>query len=232
MSSLHDNIFKDILYFPCLAPVNWDYTEIQKLVCSCPKIHWYVQSDMTIYRLSNRHDCLKRNHSLLALRSVGAFQWRHDLQGHVQYEEGYKRKRHHQGIIPVTSCEMYPQFALVKGKNTSVDLLWKSFCFFKLQIWDIGGQPRFRSMWEHCCRGVNAIVWVFWFQWNQLSMKCIPFNANACMLLLIAIAHFRYMVDAVSQEKVENWASYLTRKTTVARNSRKCWSKTVFSVCF
>jgi GTPase SAR1 family protein len=24
--------------------------------------------------------------------------------------------------------------------------------------WDLGGQPRFRSMWERYCRGVNAIV--------------------------------------------------------------------------
>lgn len=28
--------------------------------------------------------------------------------------------------------------------------------------WDLGGQPRFRSMWERYCRGVNAIVYV-WF---------------------------------------------------------------------
>ena len=27
-----------------------------------------------------------------------------------------------------------------------------------MKIWDIGGQPRFRSMWERYCRGVNAIV--------------------------------------------------------------------------
>ena len=27
-----------------------------------------------------------------------------------------------------------------------------------LKIWDIGGQPRFRSMWERDCRGVNEIV--------------------------------------------------------------------------
>lgn len=33
------------------------------------------------------------------------------------------------------------------------------FLFF-LQVWDIGGQPRFRSMWERYCRGVNCIVWV------------------------------------------------------------------------
>ncbi|WAR25794.1 AR8BA-like protein, partial [Mya arenaria] len=25
-------------------------------------------------------------------------------------------------------------------------------------LWDIGGQPRFRSMWERYCRGVNAIA--------------------------------------------------------------------------
>lgn len=27
-----------------------------------------------------------------------------------------------------------------------------------VQLWDIGGQPRFRSMWERYCRGVSAIV--------------------------------------------------------------------------
>lgn len=30
-----------------------------------------------------------------------------------------------------------------------------------IKVWDIGGQPRFRSMWERYCRGVNAIVYVF-----------------------------------------------------------------------
>lgn len=29
-----------------------------------------------------------------------------------------------------------------------------------LKCWDIGGQPRFRSMWERYCRDVNAIVFV------------------------------------------------------------------------
>ena len=27
------------------------------------------------------------------------------------------------------------------------------------QLWDLGGQSRFRSMWERYCRGVNAIVY-------------------------------------------------------------------------
>eukprot|EP01116_Phalansterium_solitarium_P018973 TRINITY_DN5174_c0_g3_i1.p1 TRINITY_DN5174_c0_g3~~TRINITY_DN5174_c0_g3_i1.p1 ORF type:complete len:189 (+),score=36.73 TRINITY_DN5174_c0_g3_i1:139-705(+) len=29
-----------------------------------------------------------------------------------------------------------------------------------IKFWDIGGQPRFRSMWERYCRGVNAILFV------------------------------------------------------------------------
>nr|XP_033781965.1 ADP-ribosylation factor-like protein 8B isoform X2 [Geotrypetes seraphini] len=37
------------------------------------------------------------------------------------------------------------------GKTTFVNVI---------AIWDIGGQPRFRSMWERYCRGVNAIVYM------------------------------------------------------------------------
>jgi ADP-ribosylation factor-like protein 8 len=29
-----------------------------------------------------------------------------------------------------------------------------------IKIWDIGGQPRFRGMWERYCRGVNVIVYM------------------------------------------------------------------------
>ncbi|OJJ60026.1 hypothetical protein ASPSYDRAFT_149943 [Aspergillus sydowii CBS 593.65] len=29
-----------------------------------------------------------------------------------------------------------------------------------LKCWDLGGQPRFRPMWERYCRGVNAIVYI------------------------------------------------------------------------
>lgn len=29
-----------------------------------------------------------------------------------------------------------------------------------IKLWDIGGQPRFRAMWERYCRGVNSIVYV------------------------------------------------------------------------
>lgn len=29
-----------------------------------------------------------------------------------------------------------------------------------IKMWDIGGQPRFRSMWERYCRGVNAVLFM------------------------------------------------------------------------
>jgi ADP-ribosylation factor-like protein 8 len=29
-----------------------------------------------------------------------------------------------------------------------------------MKIWDLGGQPRFRTMWERYCRGVDAILFV------------------------------------------------------------------------
>jgi ADP-ribosylation factor-like protein 8 len=29
-----------------------------------------------------------------------------------------------------------------------------------IKCWDLGGQPRFRPMWERYCRGVNAIIFI------------------------------------------------------------------------
>lgn len=50
---------------------------------------------------------------------------------------------------------------LSNHKNTKK----KTWFFFNvgnvtIKLWDIGGQPRFRSMWERYCRGVNSIVYV------------------------------------------------------------------------
>lgn len=42
-----------------------------------------------------------------------------------------------------------------KCQQSKAVLMWTVFCS---QLWDIGGQPRFRSMWERYCRGVSAIV--------------------------------------------------------------------------
>ena len=35
-----------------------------------------------------------------------------------------------------------------------------------IKLWDLGGQPRFRSMWERYCRAVSAIVYATFFSHN------------------------------------------------------------------
>ncbi|CEP14728.1 hypothetical protein [Parasitella parasitica] len=46
------------------------------------------------------------------------------------------------------------------GKTTLVNVIAVTKGNVTMKLWDIGGQPRFRSMWERYCRGVNAIVFV------------------------------------------------------------------------
>lgn len=56
-----------------------------------------------------------------------------------------------------------------------------------IKLWDIGGQPRFRTMWERYCRGVNAIMYIIEIFFHILVFKYF---------------FFRYMVDAANQETI------------------------------
>jgi len=49
-----------------------------------------------------------------------------------------------------------------------------------LKCWDLGGQPRFRSMWERYCRGVNAIVFIV----DSADMKALPVAKDELHMLL------------------------------------------------
>ncbi|BGP20448.1 hypothetical protein JCM10213v2_008596 [Rhodosporidiobolus nylandii] len=51
------------------------------------------------------------------------------------------------------------------GKTSLVNVLTnndfsESMIPTTLKVWDLAGQPRFRSIWERYCRGVSAIIWV------------------------------------------------------------------------
>jgi ADP-ribosylation factor-like protein 8 len=46
--------------------------------------------------------------------------------------------------------------------------------------WDLGGQPRFRSMWERYCRDVNAIVFVV----DAADREAMPVVSEELHLLL------------------------------------------------
>ncbi|PSS17075.1 hypothetical protein M430DRAFT_51398 [Amorphotheca resinae ATCC 22711] len=49
-----------------------------------------------------------------------------------------------------------------------------------LKCWDLGGQPRFRSMWERYCRGVNAIVFIV----DSADTEALPVARDELHLLL------------------------------------------------
>ncbi|KAH7081872.1 ADP-ribosylation factor family protein [Paraphoma chrysanthemicola] len=49
-----------------------------------------------------------------------------------------------------------------------------------LKCWDLGGQPRFRSMWERYCRGVNAIVFIV----DSADRDALPVAREELNLLL------------------------------------------------
>lgn len=59
----------------------------------------------------------------------------------VQHETGSKR-----------TCDTEMVSIVDLGESNRTELISCS--------WDLGGQPRFRPMWERYCRGVNAIVYV------------------------------------------------------------------------
>ncbi|TRY86018.1 hypothetical protein DNTS_029355 [Danionella cerebrum] len=89
------------------------------------------------------------------LRSIGA-------QGHSPPEPGVSDSVSHKAAITHRfsreshsgqfSEDMIPTVGFNMRKITKGNVT--------IKLWDIGGQPRFRSMWERYCRGVSAIVYM------------------------------------------------------------------------
>jgi len=70
-----------------------------------------------------------------------------------------------------------------------------------MKLWDIGGQPRFRSMWERYCRGVNAIVYA---PARRARPTCATRQLIVCDALHAAArARPRFVVDSADLDKME-----------------------------
>ncbi|CCE26588.1 hypothetical protein E4U22_002949 [Claviceps purpurea] len=52
------------------------------------------------------------------------------------------------------------EFTLDSIPTVGCNMKWVRHGQVSIKCWDIGGQPRFRIMWERYCRGVNAIVFI------------------------------------------------------------------------
>ncbi|KAK6923953.1 Small GTPase superfamily, ARF/SAR type [Dillenia turbinata] len=62
-----------------------------------------------------------------------------------------------------------------------------------IKLWDLGGQPRFRSMWERYCRAVSAIV---------THVDFISEASNKMLLELEMAPVLLYVVDAADHENI------------------------------
>ena len=56
-----------------------------------------------------------------------------------------------------------------------------------IKLWDLGGQPRFRSMWERYCRGVNAIVYVPRTRPTRIVVSSFPLRSAQPRMLSLSV---------------------------------------------
>jgi len=77
-----------------------------------------------------------------------------------------------------------------------------------IKMWDIGGQTRFRSMWERYCRGVNAIVYVVdaadkeKFDLSKKELNELLQKPTLAGIPLLVLGNKNDLAEAVSAEEL------------------------------
>mmetsp|Transcript_30509 Transcript_30509/g.47413 ORF Transcript_30509/g.47413 Transcript_30509/m.47413 type:complete len:186 (-) Transcript_30509:125-682(-) len=77
-----------------------------------------------------------------------------------------------------------------------------------IKLWDIGGQPRFRSMWERYCRGVNAILYVVdaadhdKFETTKKELHDLLSKPPLSRIPLLVVGNKNDLLEAVTQEQL------------------------------
>ncbi|KAL5118423.1 hypothetical protein ACEQ8H_003599 [Pleosporales sp. CAS-2024a] len=90
---------------------------------------------------------------------------------------GFNMKRVQKGHVTLKCAK--PFWANLAGRRQSMPLL-EAHLLTSGNSWDLGGQPRFRSMWERYCRGVNAIVFIV----DSADKEALPVAREELNLLL------------------------------------------------
>ena len=77
-----------------------------------------------------------------------------------------------------------------------------------MKLWDIGGQPRFRSMWERYCRGVNAIVYVMFLsdtamREKQALLGFCQIENHPLIFLSALLETCSFVIDAADHDKLD-----------------------------
>ena len=120
--------------------------------------------------------------------------------------------------ISSTSCVDFPH------SKPYMSVVLSPFTCWRLQVWDIGGQPRFRSMWERYCRGVNAIVWVshnlvtltdsqrLWSNYGLVLTELGVYKKNRNVVLFWKMGHYYYLFLILQYclfSQIHGWRSRL-----------------------
>ena len=77
-----------------------------------------------------------------------------------------------------------------------------------IKMWDIGGQTRFRSMWERYCRGVNAIVYVvdaadkYKFELSKKELNELLLKPTLSGIPLLVLGNKNDLPEAVTAEEL------------------------------
>ncbi|KAI2790283.1 ADP-ribosylation factor-like protein 8c [Penicillium oxalicum] len=73
---------------------------------------------------------------------------------------GFNTKRVQKGHVTLKWYENLLLENLIWGRQLPAEITTRELAYTDRRSWDLGGQPRFRPMWERYCRGVNAIVYI------------------------------------------------------------------------
>lgn len=100
-----------------------------------------------------------------------------------------------------------------------------------IKLWDIGGQPRFRAMWERYCRGVNAIVYVVDahdranFEASKSCLHDLVAKGALANIPLLVLANKNDMPGSCDEKEISkglDLATITDREVTCYSISAKC----------
>ncbi|KAF9733297.1 ADP-ribosylation factor family protein [Paraphaeosphaeria minitans] len=131
------------------------------------RLFWATEMDITMIGLQNAGKT-----SLLRVLAGGEFTV--DSIPTV----GFNMKRVQKGHVTLKCAKLVR--AILLGCRIKYPVARISADHHRHSSWDLGGQPRFRSMWERYCRGVNAMVFIV----DSADRDALPVAREELKLLL------------------------------------------------
>lgn len=98
-----------------------------------------------------------------------------------------------------------------------------------LKCWDLGGQPRFRSMWERYCQGVNAIIFILdsadphMFDTARAQLHAICQRESLYDIPVLVLGNKNDLPEAITTEEIIKTLDL----TSITNHQVSCYSVSV-----